>query len=326
MDTLNGTNITNGANTTAHDKVLEAPLLNLTPDAFLHGLTAYIALAMLLGLPGNILVVIVNGRIKTPTATDWMIIYLAVSDICSLVVCGPSFILMITKRWNYFMPSKICSFHFMIMHACFMASTILITVIAVIRRSVMINNREPMSARISQLIGAFVIFLSIVLGSPSLILNKNTPSGFCYFDKQKAQLQTIVYGVYMLIILISNAITCRCYLNIIPKIRNATRVAPTENINNAFVRMRRAAIKATMCLALVSVVFVFSTVAPLTVVTILNASNHNVGVVMNTFIFVLSRLNFTNNFANPLIYLLMNSRFRQHVRGMFQRSRRNTDT
>ena len=228
MDTLNGTNITNGANTTAHDKVLEAPLLNLTPDAFLHGLTAYIALAMLLGLPGNILVVIVNGRIKTPTATDWMIIYLAVSDICSLVVCGPSFILMITKRWNYFMPSKICSFHFMIMHACFMASTILITVIAVIRRSVMITNREPMSARKSKLIGACVIVVSIGLGSPSLFLNKNTPSGFCYFDKQKAQLQTIVYGVYMLIILISNAMTCVRFLNIIPKIRKSARVAPMD--------------------------------------------------------------------------------------------------
>ncbi|KAH3753705.1 hypothetical protein DPMN_188348 [Dreissena polymorpha] len=64
MDTLNGTNMTNDANKTAHDTVLEAPLLNLTPDAFLHGLTAYIALAMLLGLPGNILVVIVHGRKK----------------------------------------------------------------------------------------------------------------------------------------------------------------------------------------------------------------------------------------------------------------------
>ncbi|KAH3875579.1 hypothetical protein DPMN_038848 [Dreissena polymorpha] len=326
MDSLNGTSTTNDTNETTHDRALENPLLNLTPEGFVHGLLAFIALAMLLGLPGNILVVLVHRRMKTPTATDWVVFYLAVCDICSLIVSGPSMILSISKLWNLFMPSSMCSFHFMILHACFIASTSLIAVSAVIRRSVMITNREPMSASTSKLFGAFMIFCSIGLGSPSIVLNKNTPSGFCYYDRQKAKLQTIVYGVYLLITLISNAITCGCYLNIIPKICNATRVTPTGmgNVNDAFVRTRRAAIKATICLALVSVVFLFSTVVPLVVTTILIVSNHNVGVSMNTLIFVLSRLYFMNNFANPLIYLLINRRFRHRVRMMFKRSRINT--
>ncbi|KAH3870833.1 hypothetical protein DPMN_034024 [Dreissena polymorpha] len=315
--------MTNDTNQIAQDKIPEAPLRTLTPDEFVHGLIAFIALAMLLGLPGNVLVVLVHRRIKTPTATDWVVFYLASCDICSLVVCGPSYILKMTKLWNNFMPSFLCSFHFTILHTCFIASTCLITVVAVVRRSVMNTDREPISARTSKLIGTIVIFVSIGLGSPSFILTKNTPSGFCYYDNQKAQLQTIVYGVYLLIILISNAITCACYVSIIPKLRNAARVAPTDSdiINTAFVRIRRAAIKATICLALVSVVFFFSTAAPLTVVTVLNASNHNVGVVVNTLTFFFSRLYFMNTFANPLIYFWINNGFRQRVRSMFHRNR-----
>ncbi|KAH3862725.1 hypothetical protein DPMN_025697 [Dreissena polymorpha] len=324
MDTINGTSTTHDKNGVVRDNIIEAPTMNLTPEGFVHGMTAFVALAMLLGLPGNVLVVIVHRRKTTPTATDWVVFYLAVCDICSLIVCGPSFILMNSKLWNNFMPSSCCSFHMVILHACLLASTSLIALSAVVRRYVMIKNREPMSARISKLFGAFVIFFSIGLGSPSIILHKNTPSGFCYYDKQKAQLQTIVYGVYLLITLISNAITCVCFLNIIPKIRTATRVAPTDIINDAFVRTRRAAIKATICLAMVSVVFFFSTVAPIIVVTILNASNHNLGVAMSTFTFIISRLYLTNNFANPLIYFWMNSRFRHQVRSMFQRTKRNT--
>ncbi|KAH3875557.1 hypothetical protein DPMN_038825 [Dreissena polymorpha] len=326
MDSLNGTSTMNDTNETSHDTALENPLLNLTPEGFVHGLLAFIALAMLLGLPGNFLVVLVHWRIKTPTATDWVVFYIAVCDICSLIVCGPSFILSMTKLWNLFMPSIMCSFHFMIVHTCFIASTFLIAVSAVICRSVMINNREPMSARTSKLFGAFVIFCSIGLGSPAIVLHKNTPSGFCYNDKQKAQLQTIVFAVYLLITLISNAITSVCYLNIIPKICNATRVAPTDldNVNDVFVRTRRAAIKVSICLALVSVVFLFSTVVPLVVATLLSASNHNVGVAVNTLIFVLSRLYFMNNFTNPLIYLFINRRFRHRVRMLFKRSRINT--
>ncbi|KAH3887788.1 hypothetical protein DPMN_011810 [Dreissena polymorpha] len=325
MDSLNGTSSTKVTNEIAHNKVPEAAFLNLTPEGFRHGITAYIALAMLFGLPGNALVVLVHKRLKTPTATDWLVFYLAVSDICSLAVCGPSFILMITKIWNYFMPSSLCSFHFMILYSFFMASTTLITVIAVIRRSIMIKKKEIMSARISKFFGAFVIFCSIGFGSPSFILRKNTPSGYCYVDTQKAQLQTLVNGLYLVVILISNALTFACYLNIISKIRNVTRVAPTdlENLNDAFVRTRRRTIKTTKSLALVSVVFFFSTAVPITLVSMLNASNYNVGVAVNTFIFVLSSLHFTNKFAYPLIYLWTNIRFRHHVRCMFQRSRSN---
>ncbi|KAH3882674.1 hypothetical protein DPMN_006618 [Dreissena polymorpha] len=243
----------------AHDNVPEAPLRTLTPDGFVHGLVAFIALAMIIGLPGNVLVVLVHRRIKSPTATDWVVFYLAACDICSLVVCGPSYILTMTKLWNLFMPSFLCSFHFTILHSFFLASTSLITVVAVVRRSVINNNREPISARTSKFVGSIVIFVSIGLGSPSCILTKNTPSGFCYYAHEKAQLQTVVYGVYLLIILISNTITCVSYVSIIPKLRNAARVAPTDSdiINSAFVRTRRAATKATICLALVSVVFLF---------------------------------------------------------------------
>ncbi|KAH3870839.1 hypothetical protein DPMN_034030 [Dreissena polymorpha] len=144
MDSLNGTSMTNDTTEISYDNALEHPLLNFTPEGFVHGLHAFIALVMHFGLPGNILVVLVHRRITTPTATDWVVFYLAVCDICSLVVCGPSFVLIIRKVWNSFMPSFFCSFHYMIVHTCFIASTTLITLAAVIRRSVMITNRERM--------------------------------------------------------------------------------------------------------------------------------------------------------------------------------------
>ncbi|KAH3836823.1 hypothetical protein DPMN_110199 [Dreissena polymorpha] len=327
MDSLNETSMTNDTTEISYDNTLEHPVLHFTPEGFVHGLHAFIALAMLLGLPGNILVVLVHRKITTPTATDWVVFYLAVCDIASLAVCGPSYMLISSKVWNNFMPSFFCSLHFVIMHTCYIASTSLITASAVIRRSVMITNQEPISARKSQLFGAISILLAIGLGSPSFVLNKNSPSGYCYYDQQKAQLQTIVYGVYLLIILISNVVTCVCYLNIIPKFRNAARVAPTGlgNINDAFIRTRQAARKATICLALVFVVFLFTQAVPFIFVIIVSASNHNVGVTMSTLSFLLTRLYFINNFANPLIYLWINSRFRNRARSLFQRSGNNSN-
>ena len=69
----------------AENSTVVDPFYTQVYDWTKHGLSIFVSISFLLGVPGNSLVVMVHTRIKDKSVTDWMIFYVAVCDILSLI-------------------------------------------------------------------------------------------------------------------------------------------------------------------------------------------------------------------------------------------------
>ncbi|XP_052761026.1 QRFP-like peptide receptor [Mya arenaria] len=295
--------------------VAELMLIDRVPVWCRHFLTTFLAVAFLLGIPGNCLIVKVHYNLKKRSVTDWMVFYLAVSDLCSLSICAPSFIMTNVGVWNMIMPSWMCKIHFTTANMAFLSSNILIAFTALARVRKTLGKEDLISSKQACYFGIGIIIGSLCFSSIAFILTGNNVNGHCYFIPEMKKLQMYVYIIYVVIALICSVITFVSYGKIVVSLRNWRRIGPGEgNVNNAFNRNYLRSVRSSKIMGVVSFVFVISAVIPGTSLSILMGMNLQINLYLtNILIFFFSRIYFINNFANPLLYICMSSSFRRNM-------------
>ena len=94
---------------------------------------SYLSLSLILGIMGNGLVLIVFGKYKAATSTDWFIIFITIFDFISSVVNVPIYLTFSTGYWRNYGNDLICKLHMFISQSVALSSTFLICGLSVER-------------------------------------------------------------------------------------------------------------------------------------------------------------------------------------------------
>ena len=271
-------------------------------------LTILASISLVLGVPGNILVVLVHINIKDKLVTDWMIFYLAVCDLLSLAVL-PNICIQVLGYWPIGFPDILCKLHLWHSNAVSMASYVFCACTAMERFVKVCLSKDLFSHRQTQFmwipIGAFCYGLGIF----SYITVGNNANGHCMIDKGNPTISAIAYGSVMVTALISSGVMVLCYLGIGLFLLRTMKELTASKTNDNFAKSYKNTIQMTKVLAIVTFVFLMSANIPY--VTAFVAMFHRrLAEPFQTITFMLTMLFMVNNFFNPYLYLGMSTSFR----------------
>ena len=208
-------------------------LSSLVPGWSTVTLIIFIVISMLIGLPGNSLVLIVVPKVKRKTSTDWFIIFIAACDLISLSVSGTLYILFFTPEvWTAISSEFVCKFHYYIIHCVFLQSLLLITCMGLDRY---IKTCRPHSVLFTPKIAlrccVTITTVSFLYNISQIFTTKLNIYGECALDSTKAALQISVYGFTFVVVLLCSGAVCIMYAKIAIKIRGRVKVAPYVDTN-----------------------------------------------------------------------------------------------
>ena len=208
-------------------------LSSLVPGWSTVTLIIYIIIAMLIGLPGNTLVLIVLRKVKRKTSTDWFVIFIAACDLISLSVSGPLYILfLVPDVWTAISSEFVCKFHYYIIHCVFLESLLLITCMGIDRymktckpHSVLFTPKTTVKSCL------IITAVSCMFNISQIYTTKLNIYGDCVLDATKAVLLISVYGVYNLTVLLCSGLVGTMYWKIAIRIRRRIKVEPSVVTN-----------------------------------------------------------------------------------------------
>ena len=282
-----------------------------------HATAIFLSVSFLLGMPGNILVVTVHCHIKGKTVTDWMIFYIAICDIISLVN-APLYFLQFEGFWSLGFPNILCKLHYFNVNSIAMASYVCCACTALERYCKVVHSKEVFSITQAKYMWIPIFPICFGLGSLSLFAVNNNGNGNCMYDMEVRFLSTINYIVMLLIAILSSIVMTFCYIGtgvfLLKKVRETIKYGPSTS----FKKSHRNTIQTTKILATVTIVFLFSANVPY-VIGVLFSSNRPTSEPMMTIMLVLAVMFFINNFINPFLYMAMSGIFRRRTKKLFQR-------
>ena len=282
-----------------------------------HATSIFLSVSFLLGLPGNILVVTVHCHIKGKTVTDWMIFYIAICDIISLVN-APLYYLQFEGIWALGFPNILCKLHYFNVNSIAMASYVCCACTALERYYKVVHSKEVFSITQAKYMWIPIFPVCFGLGSLSLFAVNNNGNGNCMYDMEVRFLSTINYIVMLFIAILSSIVMTFCYIGtgvfLLKKVRETIKYGPSTS----FKKSHRNTIQTTKILATVTIVFLFSANVPY-VIGVLFSSNRPTTEPMMTIMLVLAVMFFINNFINPFLYMAMSGIFRQRTKKLFQK-------
>lgn len=94
---------------------------------------SYLTVIVLIGVPGNILILLVQRQNREKSSTDILIAAIAVFELVCSGCNAPLKILMNTRLWIFIMSDSICRFHIFIVYTTTFASTYLLAAVAIDR-------------------------------------------------------------------------------------------------------------------------------------------------------------------------------------------------
>ena len=208
-------------------------LTSLIPGWLTVTLIIYTIIAMLIGLPGNCLVLIVLRKVKRKTSTDWFVIFIAACDLISLSVSGPLNILFLTPEvWTAISSEFVCKFPHYIIHCVFLESLLLITCMGIDRY---MKTCKPHSLLFTPKITVkcclIITAVTCLINISIVFMVQLNIFGDCVLDASKAVLQISVYGVYNLTVLLCSGLVGTMYWKIAIQIRRRIKYEPSVVIN-----------------------------------------------------------------------------------------------
>lgn len=322
-------NITQLPNASDLNVTIKIGLVALVPGWCRTVLSIYMCIVFSTGLPGNIIVLLVQAKIQRKTTTDWLVAFLAVCDIISLIVCIPVYMIITQLWWSTIGSTAGCRFHNFIIHLTFIASTLLITCIG-LDRFWKTKSHIQMFSPIKSYYTAIGIFgFSVILGVMAAFSTKNNSLGHCIYEPSERKLQLILYLMVTVTITASTTTICVSYIRIVQILKSKMKIQPgfkmTSAINTSDIRAPipanhyEAAVRTTKLMFLVTVVFLVSTIIPTIAVVSLTATEFRNSPNGRIVIFFLTRLYLINNCANPFFYIGLNNAFRKRTRALLKK-------
>ena len=280
-----------------------------------HVASIFVSISFLLGVPGNILVILGHIRIKGKCTVDWMIFYLAVCDILSLMVL-PVFIIQLEGFWSELgLPDVLCKLHIFNSNSASMSSYFFCACTALERFYKVVLSKDLFSIKQAQFMWLPGFMMCYGLGLLSYLTMTNNANGHCMVDVNKRTISMVAYGSVMVIALVSSLIMTVCYTCIGIYLLRRTKELTQSGLNENFVRRYQSTIQMTKMLAVVTIIFLLSADIPYITgfsIMIVNPNKEPV----RSLIFFLSISFVVNNFINPFLYYNMNSSFRQRTKAI----------
>lgn len=280
-----------------------------------HAMAIFISVSLILGLQGNCLVVAVHRKIKVKTVTDWMIFYIAVCDIFTLINL-PLYILQFEKIWSSGFPNFLCKIHYFSCNSIAMASYVWCSCTALERYQKVARSKEALTITQAKYIWIPVFFVCFGLGTVSIFAVNNNENGHCMYDMKVRYLSTIQYVIMLFVATLTSIVMISCYVRmgvfLLKKIRETKYTKSTS-----FSKSHRGTIKLTKMLAIVTVVFLFSANFPYIVGVTFTSKRPDTEPIMS-IMFSVTGSSVINNFINPFLYLAMSRIFRKRTRELFR--------
>ena len=297
-------------NTTNETEVFDPYYLFITDYAKVYT-TILAGLSMGLGIPGNLLVVLVHINIKDKLVTDWMIFYLAVCDILSVLIL-PNLIIQMLGYWPIGFPGILCKLHLWHSNAVSMASYVFCACTALERFVKVCFSKDLFSKRQTQLMWIPICMFGYGLGILSFLTVDNNPNGHCMVDLELVALSAIAYGAVMVVALVSSAVMTFCYIGIGLFLLRTMKELTASKTNDSFAKSYKNTIQMTKMLAIVTIVFLLSANTPY-ISSFIHMVHPNNEEPFQSITFMLTMLFMVNNFFNPYLYLGMSTSFRRRA-------------
>ena len=220
-------NLTNNVNTMDYS---EALIRYLVPGWARTLMAVYIVTAILIGVPGNSLVLLILLKLRTKTSTDWFVIFIALCDVISLLFHGLLTLNVTVDLWKIVHTQFLCKFDFYVVHFTFMQSSLLITCMGVDRYVKTCKPHSVCFTSKSALICCFTILsVSAIFSISHFFTSKVNTDGHCITDSSKTATSLSLYIVRFMIFAVCSVALCVMYSKIAIRIRSRMKVGLIEN-------------------------------------------------------------------------------------------------
>ena len=170
------------------------------PQTALLAYNIYLTITMALGLPGNILVLLVYSKTETKTSTDWFIIFITIYDFLSSFLNVPVYLTFTTGLWPRFGNAIICKAHMVSSQSVVFSSAFLIGCLALERfNRVCRPMKKQLKETIARNICLSVSAAAFLVSLPCVVFYDNS-LGSCNTVQDKL-LKTLLIGYYMIALL-----------------------------------------------------------------------------------------------------------------------------
>lgn len=313
-------NITDMLDTNDLSVNVKIGLAMLVPEWCRNGLIIFMVVVLIAGLPGNIFVILVQINTKDKTTTDWFVTFLAISDVLSLVVNIPIYIIIVADKWQNVGSQFGCKFHHFVIAFTFITQTIIVACNAVDRLWKSVYVHQIFTPKKAIYSGVMSFAFSTLVGTITTFTAGNNILGQCILDPSKKFLQLIVYLIILTVVAISSLAIVVSYTRILMIVRARNRVEVVSNIsgnlpqNTGRTEARyKKALQTTKLMFIVTVVFIITTIIPNVAIIILSRAECRKSFTGSILVFLLTRMYLINNCANPYIYFCLNASFRRKI-------------
>ena len=279
-----------------------------------YSISIFFGISVLLGVPGNSLVVIVHSRLKEKTVTDWMIFYVAVCDIMSLINI-PLYLCQLHVLWPLGFPDFLCKYHYFNTYSVSMSSYFFCAIMALERYFKVVTSKDMTSLANVKYIWIPVFLISYGIGSLVIFYAGNNPNGHCGFDFNKTNLATVEYAIMLFVAFVSTLVMIMCYGRVSVFLHK--KMKEICRGGTSFSNSYKNTLQTTKMLAIVTLVFLFSSNTPY-IVGVVFAMNQPDDEPSMSVLTVLSIIFFFNTFFNPLLYMAMSASFRKRSKRLLQ--------
>lgn len=223
-----------------------------------HSTSVFVSASFLLGIPGNLLVVLVHCRIKEKTVTDWMLFYIAICDIMSLIN-APLYVLQFQKVWALGAPDFLCKFHYFNLNSVSMASYFCCAGTALERYYKVVYSREIFSPKCAKVVWVPIFIISFSIGALTILAVANNANGHCMYDVNVRYLSTIEYALILSVAFMSSIVMSTCYIKIgMFLTRKMKEIGRAVSMSKSY----RNTIQTTKMLGILTTVFLISANVP----------------------------------------------------------------
>lgn len=269
-----------------------------------------LCVSFVVGMPGNILVCLVHASFAQRSSTDWMIFYIAVCDVMTLLTV-PVFITQIFGTLSQVSPNFLCKLHFFGANLALIASYLFCACTAV-ERYVKVAGKHRIDAlfrKCARHMWIPVLIFSSVVTSTKLVTVTENGKGHCIYGVNERDLVFIEYVTMLSIASASSAAMCVCYIATGVILIRKSKEFTKSSLNTDAVSTHKSLVKITKALVIVTVVFLIS--ANLPQASGLLFSHETPQEPILSIAYMLRNCNFFNTFLNPFIYYFMYSKFKQ---------------
>ena len=304
---------------------LKIGLVYLVPQSCRTIMIIFITIIFFTGLPGNVIVILVQTKIKRKTSTDWLVTFLAVLDVLSVTISIPINVILTKEWWPQIGSTFGCRFNYFVIHLTFAASTIIFAYIALDRLWRTRAARLQFSPTSALNCSITALGVSIILGVMAAFSMKENLLGQCIFDPSRKTLQTVLYTIILTIVVFSSCIMFYSYIRIFIFLKYRMKVVPVFHMSTVSCEGTRhapasysdsqygKAVKTTKLMGLVTIIFIVSAIIPAIAVIILTSMDSRNSKNGRIAIFFITRLFFINNCTNPYFYFWLNVAFRKRA-------------